>query len=365
MNPILISSPTNIRYLTGFAGLSPSEREAYVLVMDTYRYLFTNPLYREEAKSLSTKTGVTGCELRVVEISRDYPFSTALAVICQKEGIQKLEFEENDLTVTEFENLKNALKRVTLIHSKHRIEDMRRCKRKDEIDFIKKASDLTDECYTAILKLLVPGVFESEIALIIESFFRRQGASIAFFPIVAFGTNTSKPHYEPDGKGAQLNETDIVLLDFGARVGGYCSDMTRMVFIGAPKQEWKHAYETLYSAQMKVVKAMENSVKASMRQGKKKEVYGSELDKIARKEIESAGYPTYPHSLGHALGLDIHESPRLHKDTDTQLLPGMVITIEPGIYIEGSFGMRIEDTIVLTESEIEILTHTSKEILVI
>lgn len=349
-NPILISNPTNIRYLTGFSGLSPTEREAYVLLTDTQTYLFTSSLYREEAM----KCKVQNEKCKIIEISKEHPLSKSLASICEKEEIQKLDVEETDLRVTEYETLKNALTRTTLIHSKNRIEDMRRCKKKYEIDAIKQASILTDECFSAMLKLLVPGVFESEIALIIESFFRRQGAGIAFSPIVAFGKNTSKPHYAAEEKGAQLNENDIVLLDFGARVNGYCSDMTRMVFVGAPENEIKRAYVSLQTAQQHAIELLKSGERA-----------GSVLDTKTRELLEKDRYPTYPHSLGHALGLDIHESPRLYKDDTSTLIPGMVFTIEPGIYIEGSFGMRIEDTILITDSGIEQLTRSTNDIFVV
>lgn len=361
-NPMLISNPTNIRYMTEFAGLSPSEREAYVLLTDTSTYLFTNPLYREVAKSLQADLRCKIKDLRLIEISKEYPFSKALASVCEKEGIQKLDFEENDLRVMEYESLKHTLKRTTLIHSLNRIEDLRTCKRQDEIDSIKRASGLTDDCYTAVLKVLVPGVFESDIAMIIESFFKRQGADSAFSPIVAFGKNTSKPHYAPDGKGAQLKERDIVLLDFGARVNGYCSDMTRMVFVGKPYSQWTTAYATLLETQRQVIDYMTSCSDVLKHQNN---ISGGTADEIARTYLKKAGYEPYPHSLGHGLGLDIHESPRLYKDIEAVLLPGMVITIEPGIYIEEKFGMRIEDTILISESGIEILTHTTKELFVI
>jgi Xaa-Pro aminopeptidase len=350
MNPLLISNPTNIRYLTGFAGASPTEREAYVLQVDDRIYLFTNPLYREEASDCVTR--VANCT--AVEISREHPFSRELAAICEKESIQKLDFEEADLTVAEYEKLKNTLQRTTLIHSSQRIETIRQIKRPDEITSIARAATLTDDCYSHVLKLLVPGVFESEIALLIETFCKKHGADTAFSPIVAFGKNTSKPHYAPDGKGAQLREKDIVLLDFGAKVNGYCADMTRMVFLGSPAPRWQTAYDALLRAQTHALELLTDG-----------ERNGARIDTETRKGTEGAGLPTYPHSLGHALGLDIHESPRLYRETDTELLPGMVITIEPGVYIDGEFGMRIEDTVQITDTGIEVLTKTPKELFVI
>lgn len=373
MNPILISNPTNIRYLTGFAGASHTEREAYALLVDERIYLFTTPLYSEEVRELNNESRImNNGEIRIIEISRAQPFTRELATICQKESIQKLDFEEGDLKVSEYEALVNTLKRTTLIHSRYRIENLRQIKRSDEIVSIKKAANLTDACFDRIIQLLTPGVTEFEIASEIESFFGKLGHESAFSPIVAFGKNTSKPHYNSLSGGAgkiqslALKSSDIVLLDFGAKVDGYCADMTRMVFVGLPTQQWKTAYNTLLSAQTAVIDHMKQHFDLSINRYKKTmPMNGAELDKIARALIETAGYPTYPHSLGHALGLDIHESPRLYRETDAELLPGMVITIEPGVYIDGEFGMRIEDTVLITETGIDVLTKTPKELFVI
>lgn len=350
MNPILISNPTNIRYLTGFVGASPTEREAYALWVDDRIYLFTNPLYREEAKHCEKR--VVNC--KAVEISRDHPFSRELSTICEKESIQKLDFEEDDLKVSEYETIKNTLKRTTLIHSRQRIELSRQTKRPEEITSIKSAAKLTDECFSYLMKLIVPGIYEAELALVIESYCKKNGANIAFSPIVAFGPNTSKPHYAPLGKGTQLKEKDIVLLDFGAKVDGYCADMTRMVFMGAPTLQWKASYDALLEAQIRALSLLENG-----------ERNGARIDTETRKIIEAAALPTYPHSLGHALGLDIHETPRIYKEVDEKVVTDMVITIEPGVYIDGEFGMRIEDTVHITDNGIEILTKTPKELFVI
>ena len=197
-------------------------------------------------------------------------------------------------------------------------------------------------------------MYEAEVALLIESFMKRQGAGVAFSPIAAFGKNASKPHYAPVGIGSQLQKQDTILLDFGAKVHGYCSDMTRMIFVGKPNPELTKAYTSLKRAQAHAISLLTGGERS-----------GSSIDLQTRNILEQDGFPTYPHSLGHALGLDIHESPRLYKDTEVTLTPGMVITIEPGIYVEGTFGMRVEDTILITDSGIEILTHSTKELLVI
>ncbi len=350
MIPLLVCNPTNIRYLTGFSGLSPTEREAYVLFTDMKTYLFTNPLYREEAQ-ICTKNTPT---CMFIEISRDHPFSKELSTLCKTQSIQALEFESDYLTVSEYEKLKDALVSTSLIPSHNRIEEKRTSKTSNEIDLIRQACVLTDECFSYVRDIITPGMYESEVAVLIESFFKQKGAGIAFSPIAAFGRNASKPHYAPDGKGAQLQKKDTVLLDFGARVNGYCADMTRMIFITKPNEQLQHAYNSLRSAQEHALTLLAA-----------KERSGSVIDTQTRNILEQDGFPTYPHSLGHALGLDIHESPRIYKDTNTTLTSGMIITIEPGIYIEGTFGMRIEDTVCITDSGIDILTKTTKDMIVL
>ncbi len=373
--PFLVTAPTNIRYLTGFVDVDT--RDAYVLKTERRMYLFTNSLYLEQAKKLKTT---------VIEISRDNPLSKQLAKVLKKENIRKLEFEEHDLTVAEYNKLKKELPGVPLVPAQNRIEDIRMIKRAGEIENIRQAANLTDACFDFILGKLKPGVTEMEITWEIERFIRSPGsdldfpirtaqpATMAFCPIVAFGKNSSQPHYSPGlsglgsdlKKGQTLSETprqtlshqDLVLLDFGARVNGYCADMTRVVFLGTPKPEWVRAYEVVFAAQQKALDYLASHI-GGVKLG------GAEADRRAREEIRKAGLPPYPHSLGHAVGLDIHEAPRLTMKKPTILKPNMVITIEPGVYIEGQYGIRIEDLILLRENDIEILSKSPKEMIVL
>lgn len=345
VDSLLVTNPTNIRYLTGFVGSAPDEREAYCLITKSETYLFTNALYREEAKALK---GVT-----FVEVSRDEPISKKLVGLVKTDA--RLGFEENDLTVAEFEKIKRTLKGVTFVPTKGRVEELRMIKREDELKHIRAAANLTDQCFDAILKKLKPGASEKEIAWEIESYIKSRGAGLAFSPIVAFGKNTSRPHYSLQGVALQmaLGRSDIVLLDFGARVNGYCADMTRVVFIGKPKDEWRRAYEVVLQTQLQCIDTLKSSVS------------GANLDRMAKQTIKRAGFPPYPHSLGHGVGLDIHEAPRLTVKKDAVLKPCMVVTIEPAIYKEGSYGIRIEDLVVLKEDGIEVLSKSNKEIIVL
>ncbi len=246
-------------------------------------------------------------------------------------------------------------------------------KREDEIENIRQAANLTDQCFDFILGKLKPGVTETEIAWQIEFFLRGSGsdlrkrtvptppATLAFSPIVAFGENTSQPHYNPNFtrpglamQGQALRKNDLVLLDFGARVNGYCADMTRVVFIGKPKDEWIKAYNVVLNAQQKALDLLKDGVRS-----------GATLDAAAKEVISESDLPPYPHGLGHNVGLDIHEAPRLSVKKDANLLPGMVFSIEPGVYIEGQYGIRIEDLVLLKQDGIEILSQSSKKIMIL
>lgn len=326
---LFITNPTNIRYLTGFVGVET--RDAYVLQTPERIYFFTSSLYMEQAKHLSP-----------ILVTRENPISLALKKLCEKLKIKKLEFEEADLTVGEFNKLSKTLTGVSLIPTQNRIEDIRMIKKTEEIDAIKLAARITDQCFKYILNRIRPGITEARLAWEIENFLRFKSGGMAFTPIVAFNANSSQPHYLSRSNNP-LRRGSLILLDFGARVNGYCADMTRVVFLGAPKPEWKKAYETVLAANTKALDLLIQGTRD-----------GKILDEEARKIV------SYPHSLGHAVGLDIHESPRLTIKKSEILKPNMVVTIEPGIYIEGQYGIRIEDLVLLKKNGIEILSKSKK-----
>ncbi len=348
LNGILITNPTNIRYLTGFSGVAPEEREAYVLITHDKTMLFTGSLYSEVARQITQAK-----RLSFVEISKEYPLSAALTDITTQEHIVRLGFEEHNLTVSEYTKYKQVLPLVKLIPTHDRIEVLRMIKRKDEIDNIKLAAQFTDKCFTFLMHRIRPGTTESRLAAEIEGFFRYHGAENAFRPIVAFNAHSSQPHYHTLDT-APLRRGSLILLDFGARVNGYCADMTRVIFFGAPQKEWIHTYETVLAANNKALELL--------RDGQRN---GATLDAAAREVIAEAGLPVYPHSLGHAVGLDIHEAPRLTVQKEALLQPYMVVTIEPGVYIEGSYGIRIEDLVLIENDRIDVLSGSLKNALIL
>lgn len=358
IDALLVSDPINIRYLTGFVGLSPVERESYLLFTSNEAFLFTSSLYLEQARKLRlsncfiVKLVKTHKPLQIIEFSREKPLTDGIKQVVGSSLWQnlKLGFEEIDLRVSEFRKFERELNGIILIPTQNRIEEIRKVKLLEEIVLIKHAAEITDACFNFILKKLKPEVTESQITWEIETFFHNRGAESAFSPIVAFGANSSQPHYTSSAN-CHLQSSDTVLVDFGARVDGYCADMTRVVFLGKPDAEQEKAYQTLKTTQKYAIELLELGERS-----------GARLDRAVREKLAYAGYQPYPHSLGHSLGLAIHEGPRLSVSRDEILKPGHVITIEPGIYLEGKFGIRIEDLVLIKENGIEVLSKSPKEL---
>jgi Xaa-Pro aminopeptidase len=235
-----------------------------------------------------------------------------------------------------------------------------------EIGYIRDACAITDECFTYILSQIRPGITEGEIAQKIETFFLQKNAELAFPVIAAFGQNTSLVHYlESKNSTVRCRDNEIILLDFGAKIHGYCSDMTRMIFVGQPKDEWKEAYAAVCLAQHVAIAALDDQAIAAQHLHIPLQYSGASLDQLARHVIQIRKFPVYPHSLGHNIGRKIHEKPKLTIKKDAWIIPGMVFTIEPGVYIENKYGIRIEDTVCLNSDGLEILTKSTKELIII
>jgi Xaa-Pro aminopeptidase len=361
--PLLITTPTNIRYLTGFVGVEG--REAYVLLDKDKTYFFTNALYAEQTKQLSpiilTKENPISAALNnVIPGSTRNPSSFSKTVsqpVGRDDKKAKLAFEEQNLTVAEYNDLK---KYFDLVPTKNIIEQQRMIKKPEELANIEMAAKITDQCFSYILKRIRPGITEARLAWEIESFLKVRAGGNAFSPIVAFNQNSSQPHYAGHANNP-LRKNSLILLDFGARVNGYCADMTRVVFLGTPKPEWTNTYTTVLLSQQAAIDTFshisiyEKNIKRS----------GAKADKVAREVVEKAGLPTYPHSLGHGVGLDIHEAPRLTITKEADLQPNMVVTVEPGVYLEGQYGIRIEDLILLTNKGVKLLSKSPKDITVL
>jgi len=254
------------------------------------------------------------------------------------------------------QNIKSFLSLLTkkIIKPTTAVNDLRIIKGAEEIQAIKNACLLGDEVYSNILKNLKTGKTENEIAFEIELLIRKNEAKISFPAIVAFGSNGSFPHHVPTDKKLQKNT--FVLMDFGVKLNNYCSDMTRTIFFGTATKEQRQAYNTVLESQQKAVEHIEKKL------AKKEKIKATDVDKIARKHIISQGFPTIPHSLGHGIGLEVHELPHI-PGTKEQLEEGMVFSIEPGVYLSDKFGVRIEDLYAIENNELIPLTISTKKLL--
>ena len=221
----------------------------------------------------------------------------------------------------------------------------------EEIDFIKQACDLGDLTFEYITKNIKEGISEKKLALKIARFIRDHKGKLAFRPIVAFGKNACTIHHKPADK--ILNKPSLILVDLGSKINGYCSDMTRTLFFGKATKKQRRIYKTVIFAQQKAIDYI----------NRRKNPGGFDADKIAREFIIKSGFPSIPHSLGHGIGTKVHERPRISPKSKNILTPGMTFTIEPGIYLPGFGGVRIEDTFVLEESGLKQLTKSLKDLI--
>ena len=338
LDAILISSVSNITYLTNYSGFSKEEREVYLLITKNEQYILTDGRYTEDVGTLIP-------DFKLIEISHKLPSTEALKKLVKTHKIKKTGFEGDDLNHMEYKKLTKELGRI--FHAD--LSSLRVVKNSDEISKIENACRLGDKTFAYILKKIKSGISEKELAFEIEFFIKKAGADISFPLIVAFGKKSAIPHHVPTHD--KLMKNQIVLLDFGVKLNNYCSDMTRTIFFGSANAEFKKMYETVLNAQNLAIEQL------------KKQIRASEIDKTARDHIISKGYPTIPHSLGHGIGIQIHESPRLSPKSKDILKEGMVFSIEPGIYLPNSGGVRIEDLVALGKNGPRLLTHSPKEII--
>ncbi len=346
LDTVLISSRSNIVYLTNYSGFSKEEREAYLFITKNKQYILTDGRYSE-----AVKQQIKNFEL--IEISSKLPFEKKLKEIIKKHKIKKIGFEGDNTSFLEHKKLSHLLNDL----NHFTLSRLRSIKTVDEISKIEKACRLGDKTFSHVLKKIKLGISEKELAFEIEFFIKKQSADISFPPIVAFGKNSSIPHHVPTNN--QLTNNQIILLDFGVKLNNYCSDMTRTIFFGSATKEFKKIYNTVLEAQNLAIQQFnKKTIKKS-----KKQIKASEIDKVARDHITSKGYPSIPHSVGHGIGIDVHESPHLSPKSTDILKEGMVFSIEPGICIPNFGGVRVEDVFYLNKGKLEQLTHSPKTLI--
>lgn len=341
---ILISSVANITYLIGNFGFSLTERECLILITKHKKYVITDGRYSEAVKSVIKGFSVidSGANQFLGKTSKD---------IFKDNKIKTLGFEENNLTFAEYKAIKKFVKLKPV-----NLDDFRIRKNKKELRNIKLACKIGDDAFEFIVKKIKKGKTEKQIEEELINFIKSRGADISFNPIIAYGKNSSIPHHQ-NGKN-MLNNNQIVLLDFGVKVNNYCSDMTRTIFLGKATDKFKKIHKTVLDSQTKAIQFINSQL--SIVNG---QLLAKDVDKIARDYIIEQGFPNITHSVGHGIGIEVHESPYLSPNSRDKLGEGMVFSVEPGIYITGYGGVRIEDLVLITKNGAELISLANREII--
>jgi len=334
---LIVSGLPNVRYLSGFTGSN-----ALLLISKTHSILLTDPRYTIQAHTESDCT---------VKIERGSLFEAA-AKILKARRWRSVAFDRNRLTFGAYSELQHRLGvSATLRPTSGLVEKQRMIKSAAEVAAIRASVATNSKAFTQATSRIKPRMTETELACELEYRMRKNGAEKpSFETIVASGLRTALPHAQPTAEKIHK----LLLIDMGCMQAGYASDMTRMLHLGKPGPETRKLYKAVLEAQLAALHVVRPGVK------------GGDVDRVARRVLKAHGFDKYfVHSTGHGLGLEIHETPRLGKRDATYLEAGMVITIEPGAYIEGVGGVRIEDTVLVTESGCEILTPTPKDLTII
>jgi Xaa-Pro aminopeptidase len=338
LDAMLITSSFNRRYMTGFTGSAGA-----VLISEGKAQFITDFRYTEQAAAQCQ-----GYEI----IQHKGTIANEVASQVKNQGISKLGFEEDHVTFAAFKVFEKEIG-AELVPVSGEIEKLRLIKTKAEIKILKEAADIADAAFKHILDFIRPGITELQVSNELEFHMRSLGAASSSFDIiVASGHRSALPHGVASDK--VIESGDFVTLDFGAYYKGYVSDITRTVAVGEPTDRLKEIYQIVLDAQLRGV--------AGIKPG----LTGKQADALTRDYITEQGYGEYfGHSTGHGIGLEVHEGPGLSFKSDVVLETGMVVTVEPGIYIPGLGGVRIEDDIVITEDHNERLTHSTKELIIL
>ena len=340
LDAILLTSEANCYYATGFMG------EGIALVTRRGSWYFTDSRYTEAADKAIGDAAV------IREVSRERPFSALINEALAASGAEKVGFEDQRMTVAEHAVYSEKL-HCTLTPASALMTELRGSKDEEELSCMTAAQRIAEGALAQILKEIRPGMTEKEIAARLNYLMVSAGAEkTSFDTIVASGPNGSMPHAVPGMR--KVREGDFITMDFGCVYKGYCSDMTRTVELGQPSDEMRNVYDIVLQAQLAGI--------AAARAG----VTGAAIDGAARKVIQDAGYGScFGHSFGHSLGIDIHEAPNAAPGNDKPMPDGAVVSAEPGIYLPGKFGVRIEDVMILRPDGAQVITKAPKALLVL
>ncbi len=337
---VLVYNPSNMFYLSGYLG------EGLVLITHQHRAIVTDFRYTEQAERESPDY-----QVHMTEVGRSH--EAIVGELCREAGIDTLYYEDDYVTVRTFENCRKHIPGVEWKSVGGAVEQLREVKDEQELSLIAQACKLTGDAFERLLPNIKEGVTEKKLALMLDFDMLTHGSKgLAFSTIAAAGVNGSLPHAVPGDY--KLRRGDMITFDFGARVGNYCADMTRTVALGEPSDEMRKVYQIVLDAQ----KMAQDAVAA----GK----CCRDIDAIARDYIYSKGYEgRFGHGLGHSLGIDIHENPRFNQTCTSILKAGQVMTVEPGIYLPGVGGVRIENSVIVREDGCEALTLPTRELIIL
>ena len=341
IDAMLVSSAENRRYLSGFTGSA-----GYLLISEEGQVLVTDFRYTEQAERQSP-----GYRVERMTAGQGWKWLPELAT---DTGVSRIGFEASDVSVAVHSAFRKAIDEhedspdLTLVETSELVDKMRAVKDRDELEILSKAVEVTDRALESVAATVAPGVTEGEVAWELEKSMREQGAEgLAFETIVAAGPNGALPHHLADE--TPIQEGQAVVIDMGAKYDGYCADLTRTIVVGEPDEKFGEVYGTVLRAQIEA----EERVRPGMT--------GKEVDAISRDIIADAGYgDNFGHSLGHGVGLAVHEYPRVGPTGDDAIEDGMVFTIEPGIYLSGWGGVRIEDIVVMEDGRARVLSRAPK-----
>ncbi len=339
---VVVHDPSNMFYLTeGYSG------EGIVYISQRRKVIVTDFRYTEQAEKQAP-------DFTVLMVNAERDHNRCLADLCREDELSELRYEANYISVETFEKMRGAIGDETSLAPLSRVpQKLREIKTPAEIVAMRKAADITSEAFAAILPKIREGMTEKELQIELDFTMLRMGADgNAFSTIIAAGENGSLPHAIPGNR--KIRRGDMITMDFGAKVGGYCSDMTRTVAFGKPEDDMRRIYDTVYRAQSMCEDALAAGKKCS------------DIDRLARDYIDARGYAgRFGHGLGHSVGIDIHEEPRLSQKCDDILSAGIVITVEPGVYIPGLGGVRIENTCLVKENGCTPLTTAEKQLIIL
>ena len=334
---MIISNPINIEYITGVYA------EGTLIINDKDNIFITDARYIEDVNSTITISDEINVRDQANISENEY---ISFFANCPRVGI-----EENYISYSKYQNLVRIYRLKEAVETNNLIEKMRTIKDDNEIAKIRRACEITDNCFTHLLEYIKVGMTERQIAFEIEKYFIENGANgLAFDTIVASGENSSKPHAVPTNR--KIQSGDNITIDFGAKYKGYCSDMTRTIFVGSVSDEVRNLYNFILEGQLRATNKIKDGVD------------GKSVARGVQIEYNARNFELI-HALGHGAGLEVHELPYLSYRSSYILKENMVVTNEPGIYIPEKIGIRIEDTILVNKLESEVLTKSSKELIVI